>query len=61
MLSADKNMFDVEAVECINADTNGNRRVIMNVAAMCVEEAARRNEKVITHEIVSAIAMEQGI
>jgi type II secretory pathway predicted ATPase ExeA len=58
---ADKNMFDVEAVECINADTNGNRRVVMNVAAMCVEEAARRKEKVVTHEIVSAIAMEQGI
>jgi hypothetical protein len=54
-------MFDVEAVECINADTNGNRRVIMNVAAMCVEEAARRKEKLVTHEIVSAIAMEQGI
>ena len=58
---ADKNMFDTEAIECINADTNGNRRVIMNVAALCIEEAARRKEKLVTHEIVSATAMEQGI
>jgi len=56
---ANKNMFDTEAIECINADTKGNRRVIMNVAAMCMEEAARRKEKIITNEIVSAIAMEQ--
>lgn len=57
---ADMNLFDSEAIECINADTNGNRRVIMNVATMCIEEAARRKEKIVTHEIVSAIAMEKG-
>lgn len=55
---ADPNMFDDSALECLAADTNGNRRVLMNRAALCVEEAARRQEKIITMEVVNAIANE---
>lgn len=46
-------------MECIAADANGNRRVIMNIATLCLEEAARRKEKIITVELVTSIAMEQ--
>jgi type II secretory pathway predicted ATPase ExeA len=56
---ADPNLFDEQAMECIAADANGNRRVIMNIATLCMEEAARRKEKIITTEIVTAVAMEQ--
>jgi len=30
----------------------------MNMAALCLEEAARRNDKVITAEIVNAVNLE---
>jgi general secretion pathway protein A len=56
---ADPNLFDQQAMECIATDANGNRRVVMNIATLCLEEAARRKEKIITTEIVTAIAMEQ--
>lgn len=55
---ADPNLFQDEALECLAADTSGNRRILMNRAALCMEEAARRQEKVITTEIVNAVAME---
>jgi type II secretory pathway predicted ATPase ExeA len=53
---ADPNMFDDGALECLAADTAGNRRVLMNRAALCMEEAARRQEKIITMEVVNDIA-----
>ena len=56
---ANPNLFDEQAVECIAADANGNRRIIMNIATLCLEEAAGRKEKIITAEIVTAVAMEQ--
>ena len=55
---ADANLFEEEALECLAADTAGNRRILMNRAALCMEEAARRQEKVITTEIVNAVAVE---
>jgi type II secretory pathway predicted ATPase ExeA len=56
---ANQNIFDEQAMECIAADANGNRRIIMNIATLCLEEAARRKEKIITTEIVTAVNMEQ--
>jgi hypothetical protein len=35
--------------------------MLMNLAALCLEEAARRNEKVVTAELVSAITMESQL
>ena len=55
---ADAGLFDREAVECLAADAKGNRRMLMNLAALCLEEAARRKDKVITAEIVTAISLE---
>jgi len=55
---ADPNLFQEEALECLAADTSGNRRILMNRAALCMEVAARRQEKVITTEIVNAVAVE---
>lgn len=54
---ADENLFEQQALECIAADSNGNRRVLMNIATLCMEEAARRNEKVITADIVNDISV----
>jgi type II secretory pathway predicted ATPase ExeA len=55
---ADPELFDKEAVDCLAADAKGNRRMLMNLAALCLEEAARRKDKVITAEIVTAISLE---
>lgn len=55
---ADSNLFDDDALECLAIDTGGNRRILMNRAALCMEEAARRQDKVITVEIVNAVTAE---
>jgi general secretion pathway protein A len=55
---AQSGLFDDEAIECLATDANGNRRILMNLAALCLEEAAYRNDKVVTAEIVSSVAME---
>lgn len=54
----ESNVFEEQAIECLAADAKGNRRIIMNLAALCLEEAARRNEKIVTAEIVNAISIE---
>jgi len=51
-------IFDGDAVECLATDAKGNRRMLMNLAALCLEEAARRNDKIVTAEIVNAITIE---
>jgi general secretion pathway protein A len=58
LAEAPPNLFDAEAVNCLAADAKGNRRMLMNLAALCLEEAARRNDKVVTAEIVTAVAIE---
>lgn len=58
---ADQGIIDGDALECLAADAKGNRRTLMNLAALCLEEAARRNEKVVTAELVSAITMESQL
>jgi type II secretory pathway predicted ATPase ExeA len=55
---ADEKIFDPEALEFLAADSKGNRRVLMSLAAMCLEEAAMRKDKVITPEIVNAVTTE---
>lgn len=55
---ADPKLFDDEAIACLATDAKGNRRVIMNLAALCLEEAARRNDRVITAEVVTAVTLE---
>lgn len=55
---ADPRLFDDEAVNCLATDAKGNRRILMNLAALCLEEAARRNDKVVTAEIVSAVSLQ---
>lgn len=52
---APENLFHEQAMEVIAADAAGNRRILMNLAALCMEEAANRKEKVITADIVNAV------
>ena len=47
---APQDLFADEAVEIIAAHTRGNRRSIMNIATMALEEAYYRQEKTITAE-----------
>lgn len=56
---ADADLFHEQALEAIAADSAGNRRTLMNLAALCLEEAARRQEKIITADIVNMITTEQ--
>jgi general secretion pathway protein A len=56
---ASPNIFHEQAIESIAADSAGNRRTLMNLAALCLEEAARRQEKVVTADIVNMITAEQ--
>jgi type II secretory pathway predicted ATPase ExeA len=58
LAGADAGLFDKEAVDSLAVDGKGNRRMLMNLAALCLEEAARRNDKVVTTEIVTAISLE---
>jgi type II secretory pathway predicted ATPase ExeA len=55
---AHSELFDEQALECLAVDSKGNRRMLMNLGALCLEEAARRKEKVITAEIVTAVSTE---
>jgi type II secretory pathway predicted ATPase ExeA len=54
---ADKDIFEHEAVEILATDAAGNRRTLCNMAALCLEEAARRNDRVVTAEIVTAVSL----
>lgn len=54
---ASAQLFDPDALECLVTDAKGNRRTLMNRAALCLEEAARRKDKVITSEIVTTITL----
>jgi type II secretory pathway predicted ATPase ExeA len=58
LAEADPGTFDAEAVNCLATDAKGNRRMLMNLAALCLEEAARRNDKIVTAEIVTSITLE---
>jgi len=58
LAEADSAIFDSDAAECLATDAKGNRRMLMNLAALCLEEAARRNDKIVTAEIVNAITIE---
>jgi general secretion pathway protein A len=58
LAEAPDGLFDGEALHCLATDSKGNRRILMNLAALCLEEAARRNDKVVTAEIVTAISLE---
>lgn len=58
LAQADPAIFDNDAISCLAADAKGNRRMLMNIAALCLEEAARRNERAVTAEIVSSITVE---
>jgi general secretion pathway protein A len=54
---ASPQLFDDDALECLATDAKGNRRTIMNLAALCLEETARRKDKVVTSEIVTAMTL----
>jgi len=58
LAGADPGLFDDEAVNALATDAKGNRRMLMNLAALCLEEAARRKEKVVTAEIVTSVTLE---
>jgi general secretion pathway protein A len=57
LAEADPALIDGDAVECLATDAKGNRRMLMNLAALCLEEASRRNDKVVTAEIVTAVSL----
>lgn len=52
---ADPAIFHEDAVTEIAVDAKGNKRMLMNLATLCLEEAARRNDKIVTPEIVAEI------
>lgn len=58
LAQAEKNLFEQEAIDCLATDAKGNRRAMINLAALCLEEAARRADKVVTAEIVSDITLQ---
>jgi len=58
LAEAPSGLFDPDALHCLATDAKGNRRLLMNLASLCLEEAARRNDKVVTAEIVNAISLE---
>lgn len=58
LAQAEQTIFDKEAIDCLAADAKGNRRMLMNLAALCLEEAARRKDKVVTAELVTSISIE---
>lgn len=58
LAQANPAIFDCDAIENLSVDSKGNRRTLMNLAALCLEEAARCNDKVVTSEIVNAITLE---
>jgi type II secretory pathway predicted ATPase ExeA len=58
LAQADPGLFDDEALECLATDAKGNQRMLMNLAALCLEEAAHRSEKVVSAEITSSVACE---
>jgi general secretion pathway protein A len=47
---APQDLFSDEALEILAAYTRGNRRTVMNIATMALEEAYYRQEKIITAE-----------
>lgn len=55
---ADEKMIDDDAMAIIIADSNGNRRAIMNRCAMAMEIAAERKEKIITPDLVHNMDVE---
>jgi len=55
---ANPRLFDDDAISAPATDAKGYRRTLMNLAALCLEEATRRNDKVVTAEIVTAVSYE---
>lgn len=55
---ADDKIFEPDALQCLALDCAGNRRILMNLAAMALQVAAERNEKVITADLVNTITAE---
>jgi len=49
---APPDLFAAEAIEILAAHTSGNRRNVMNLATMALEEAYHRQEKIITAETI---------
>ena len=58
LAEANAALFDTDAVTALATDAKGNRRMLMNLAALCLEEAARRKDKVVTAEIVTSVTMD---
>lgn len=58
---ASPDLFHEQALESIAVDSAGNRRELMNLASLCLEEAARRQEKVVTADVVSTTTAEQAV
>jgi type II secretory pathway predicted ATPase ExeA len=61
LAEADPRLFDEDALECLATDAKGNRRTLMSLAALCLEEAARRNDKVVTAELATAVTLESQL
>jgi type II secretory pathway predicted ATPase ExeA len=57
---ASPDLFHEQALQSIATDSAGNRRTLMNLAALCLEEAARRQENIVTADIVNMITAEQS-
>lgn len=54
---ASPNLFDSEAVDLVCSHSRGNRRLIMNICTMLIEESFARNEKVIGPQIFLSLEL----
>ena len=57
---ADEKIFEPDAHQCLALDCAGNRRILMNLAAMALQVAAERNEKDITADLVNTSPQNAG-
>jgi len=49
---APSDLFTKEVIDLIYSSTRGNRRGVMNMAMICLEEAYYHNEKNVTAELI---------
>lgn len=49
---APSDLFTKEAIDLISSSTRGNRRSVMNMATICLEDAYYHNEKNVTAELI---------
>lgn len=52
-------VFEEEALKLLAIDCNGNRRRLNNLAGLCLDEAAIRDEKLVTVDVVHSLTQKE--